>query len=121
MTLKLPRSTGFNLIELLIAISIVSLLAAIGTSTYSHHIVKARRLQAANTLSELAIAMEEYHIGHGSYANAGGEKFKAAGNRYYEFMVESAAEDDYVLAAIPRGARGEKDSTIRLNAKGEMS
>ena len=114
--------SGFSLIELLIVISIASLLMLAGTSTYSQHLVKARRLQAANTLSELAVTMEEYHIEHGSYPDTGIEKLKAANNRYYEFKIESAADDDYVLAAVPRGVQAERDGAcgvLQLHANGE--
>jgi type IV pilus assembly protein PilE len=118
------KNLGFSLIELLIAISIVCILAMAGLHVYSDHMIQARRLQAESILSELAIAMEEYQIAHGSYAQASILQLKipaAVNQRYYQFMVESATDGDYVLAAVPRGVQAENDKcgVLRLKANGE--
>ena len=114
---------GFSLIELLIAISIVSLLTMIGFSSYSHHLAHAKRLQAANQLSQLAIVMEAYHFEHGSYENASLASLYTPPKDFpYEFVLASATADDFVLMAKPVGAQAEKDracGALIVNARGE--
>jgi type IV pilus assembly protein PilE len=116
---------GFSLFELLITLSIVSILAISGSYWYGTYVTKARRLQAAGTLSELAVAMEAYQIEYGSYENAELAKLNvnmAASKPYYEFKIESATATDYVLTAIAHGNQASNDqdcASLSLNAKGE--
>ncbi len=120
----MKKSPGFQLIELIITLSIVSILIAISFPLYTRHLVEAKRLEAANTLSQLAIAIEQYQLIHQTYEQAsldalGFPEFIAKGN--YQLKIE-AQDQDYLLLAIPLGSQAENDmicSTLTLNAEGE--
>lgn len=58
---------GFTLLELLIVITIISLLSAALYSTFGYFRKKARKALAQNTMSNLAIALTQYRTDWGSF------------------------------------------------------
>ncbi|MFB0995669.1 MAG: prepilin-type N-terminal cleavage/methylation domain-containing protein, partial [Porticoccaceae bacterium] len=54
------RISGFTLLEILIAISIISLLASIGYPSYQQYIVTANRAAAQQFLLEAASVQQQY-------------------------------------------------------------
>lgn len=61
-------SRGFTLMELMIVVAIVAILAAIAYPSYTHEVIKSRRVAAAGCLSEYANYMERYYTTNLSYA-----------------------------------------------------
>src|SRR5579872_1815865 len=94
---KLNQHSGFHLLELLIAIAIISLLATLSIPLYSQYIVQERRLEAVQVLSKLAIAMEEYHVDQNSYVDATLAELHFSElivDGYYQLAIASASVDD---------------------------
>ena len=115
--------SGFHLIELLIVLTIVSIVTALGLPIYSHYFVQTNRLQAAHVLSEIAIAMEEYYMQHQTYQGASLSQlhFSELKNNY-RYRIQSANDHDYWLMAIPQGKQKENDQacgTLSCNSLGE--
>lgn len=110
---------GFSLIELLIAVSLLSILVAISLPLYSQHLVKARRFEAEVTLNKLAVMVERYQIERGSYAGVVVPDSVQRG--YYWFSVEGTASD-YVLIATPIGVQAGRDECgiLMVSGKGEF-
>ncbi len=67
------RCSGFSLIELLVAIVIISILAAIAVPNYLHMRVRAQTAQAQSELRNAATAMESYYVDYQSYPYTTGE------------------------------------------------
>lgn len=65
-----PQSRGYTVIEILVALAIVGLLAAIAVSSYSSYIVRGQRSAAKAALVRLAQGMERYYTACGSYSTA---------------------------------------------------
>jgi len=69
--MKLLRPTliqrGFSLMELMIAIAILGILAAIAVPGYQEHVRKTRRTEAHTALTTLATLQERYFSDYGSY------------------------------------------------------
>lgn len=63
-------SRGFTLIELMIAVVIVGILAAVAYPSYSEYVKKTRRAEAAAVLLEGAQVAERQFSQTGAYANA---------------------------------------------------
>lgn len=63
---------GFTLIELMIAVAIVGLLAAVAVPSYLAYITKGKRAEAQGALVTFANAMEQWRLQNGSYCDAGG-------------------------------------------------
>jgi type IV pilus assembly protein PilE len=117
---------GFHLIELLIVIAIISILLSIALPQYSQHLIHARRLQAANTLEKLALALEQYYFRHQSYTDATLTSLgfpSVIADNHYALLIQTAETDVYQIAAIPISSQAKKDScgTLILNATGERS
>ena len=64
---------GFTLIELMIAVAVVAILAAIAYPSYQDSIVKSRRADAKSALLELSVIMERLYTATGCY-NSGIDK-----------------------------------------------
>jgi len=116
---------GFHLIEILMTIAIIGITASLSFPLYTQYLVQARRVEAKNTLSQLALAMEQYHIEHNSYEDATLVNLnfpEMIAKENYQLSIQNATGQDYLLSAIPLGKQLEKDrecQTLSLNAKNE--
>lgn len=109
-----PRATrGFTLLELMIAVGIVAILAAVAYPTYTGYIRTARYSDAAVALNELAQAMERYYSANGSYLGAvvgtAGEGEtqvypSQSPESYYTLSITGQAATQYEIKATPAGA-----------------
>ncbi len=64
------KYAGFTLLELLIAISIIATLGAIGTSQYTGYVRKAKTINSASTIAELSLKIASYRSSYGVYPNS---------------------------------------------------
>ena len=62
---------GFTLIEVLIAIAIIAVLAAVALPSYGDYMRRAKFMEAALALSDMRARMEQYFLDNRSYSNAG--------------------------------------------------
>ena len=103
---------GFSLIELLIAIAIVAILAAVAVPSYQSQVRESRRMDAAGVLMQARQAMERYYSNNFTYVGAAaGATFSAqspidGGNIYYviDFAAGPAAAT-YTISATPQGGQ----------------
>lgn len=66
------KTRGFTLIELMIAVAIVGLLAAVAVPSYLSYVRQGKRAEAQGALVTFANAMEQWRLQNGSYCDAGG-------------------------------------------------
>jgi len=93
------RSSGFTLIELMIAVAIIGILAAIAYPSYVEYVKKTRRAEIAALLSEQAQTLERsYSRNSGTYI--GGGTGLSTGNPYYTITSTINAQD-FTLTAAP--------------------
>lgn len=103
---------GFHLVEILSVIAILSILCSLCLPLYGQYLVQARRLEATIALSQLALAMEQFHIEHNSYEGATLSTLHFSdniGKNNYHLRME-VTNNDYKLIAQPLGRQAEKDS-----------
>jgi type IV pilus assembly protein PilE len=67
MQLTLKKSSGFTLVELLVAMVIAAILAAVAIPAYSNYVRKARRTDAKTALLDMASLEERYFSVNNSY------------------------------------------------------
>jgi type IV pilus assembly protein PilE len=126
------RPSGFRLIELMIAVAIVGVLAAIAYPSYQDHVRKARRADARASLAELAQFMERWYTSNGRYRTAGGqapalpytEAPKDGSTKYYDLRLDADSLSDvaFTLEAEPKAAMaGDGCGTLRLSSTGVLS
>lgn len=61
---------GFSLIELMIAVAIVGVLAAVAIPAYHNHINRSRQAEAAQTLLQIKTSQERYYALNDEYASS---------------------------------------------------
>lgn len=102
-------SSGFTLIEILLAVAIIGILAAIAVPSYSIFITKANRTDAMNFLSEVAGEQQRYFSENNEYASTMNEldygnaaTFPSPEGHYTISISNSTTANlDYVLSATP--------------------
>lgn len=65
------RSAGFSLIELMVAVAIVAIIAAIAYPQYQNHVMRGFRAEAQQWLQDYAQMQEQYFLDRRAYAVAG--------------------------------------------------
>lgn len=120
--------TGFTLIEILIAVAIVGIIAAIGVPSYSAHTKKVRRADAKVTLTNSAQQLERCNIEFDAYNDSGCASALAGGGTittpegFYSITATTLTATTFTLTATPvsGGAQvGDGDCTsFTLNQAG---
>ncbi|MDQ6639116.1 MAG: prepilin-type N-terminal cleavage/methylation domain-containing protein [Pseudomonadota bacterium] len=64
------RTRGFTLIELMIAVAIIAILAAIAIPSYAEYVRRGRVTEAVSGLSGMRVKMEQYFQDNRTYAGA---------------------------------------------------
>jgi len=60
---------AFSLIELMLTIAIIGILAVVAIPSYSDYIVRAKRAEAKDMLSEIMFQQERYYVRNGTYVD----------------------------------------------------
>lgn len=111
VALNTSRSSGFTLIELMIAVAIVGILSAIAYPSYQAYVQQARRADAQAALVELAQFMERHYTSKGGYllnGNSGeapalpfSNSPKDGGATAYNLSLTETTAQTYRLQAVP--------------------
>lgn len=111
---------GFSLIELLVALAIVGVLAAVAYPSYTEQVRKSRRSDCAGAMASLGNAMERHYTVNSSYlgaADGGADTGTPAifattcpvdgGRATYDLTIQAATASTYTLRATPTGAQAD--------------
>src|SRR3989449_7965409 len=71
LPISMQRPTGFTLIELMVAIAIVAILAAIALPNYTDYVRRGKIQEATSTLLAMRTKMEQYFQDNRSYTTPG--------------------------------------------------
>jgi type IV pilus assembly protein PilE len=125
---------GFTLVELMIAVAIVAILAAIAFPSYQDQVNSSRRSDAQGTLSSFALAMERFYTSNTTYLGAAGTQAVPANSgapwifsseapldgatKYYDLTIKAGAtQNSYTLLATPKNAQA-GDGVMELDSTG---
>ncbi len=123
---------GFTLIELMVAVAIVGILAAIAYPSYVNNVTKSRRSAAESFILTVANKQEQYMLDARQYANDPGAlttlglAIPAEVSPYYTLAVSAvnaATPPTYTITAtpIPGGSQAANDTacpSLTLNQTG---
>jgi type IV pilus assembly protein PilE len=122
---------GFTLIELVIAVVLVAILAAVAIPAFTDAIRKGRRSEALASLSALQQAQERWRANHSSYStdmsSAGlNQPTTSIGSGYYGIAITAASATDYELTATATAGKSQANDAdcqvmaVKLVAGGEV-
>lgn len=118
---------GFTLIELMIAVAVVSILAAVAYPSYQDHIRKSRRAEAQSFMMAVAARQQQFLVdtrGYGESLSDVGVPTPDNVARAYavELAASAAPSPSFVLTATPRDAQArERCGTLSIDQNGSKS
>jgi len=120
----MKKQKAFTLIELMIAVVILGILAAISIPLYGEYVRSGRRVDAGTMLQTAAQWMERYRSeNNGSYLNATlpaqFSQSPDSGTAMYNITLTNITAGTYTLNAAPTGSMsGDVCQTLALNNTG---
>jgi len=93
------RTNGFSLIELMIAIAVISILAAVAIPSYSDYVMRGKIPAATVTLATKQVQMEQHFQDNRTYAGSPACTAELA-NDYFDFSCPVASATAYTLQAV---------------------
>lgn len=118
------RGRGFTLIELMIAVAVIAILAAIAVPSYMDAVRKSRRSDATTALAKIQLAQETYRLNHTKYGSLIdlGLNDDILTNGYYTITLSDISATGYTATAKPvSGTSQAADTscaTITMTVKG---
>ncbi|MBI5918845.1 MAG: prepilin-type N-terminal cleavage/methylation domain-containing protein [Nitrosomonadales bacterium] len=102
----MKQQSGFTLVELLIAVVIVSILGAVAIPAYTDYTKRGKISEATSNLASVRVAMEQYYQDNRSYLNGGacGATLPAAPTVQYFTFTCAATASTYTVTATGSGA-----------------
>lgn len=118
---------GFALIELLVAVAIVTILATLAVAYHQDHIRRSARAEAKAVLMEAAGFMERFYTLNGRYTTDTGAaplltgltQSPKEGTARYDISFAVITAQSYTLQAVPTGAQtNDECGTLTLTHTG---
>ncbi|WP_194723880.1 type IV pilin protein [Noviherbaspirillum malthae] len=115
------EQVGFTLIELVIAIAVVAILAAVALPSYQQYVVRANRAAAQAEMMEMANREQAHFVAHRTYADVaalGMALSDAVAAKYTPTItVVTDPIPGYTIVMTPKGSQ-QRDGALSLNSEG---
>lgn len=124
---RMNKIKGFSLIELMIAVAIMGILAAVIYPTYTDFVAKGGRADGLAAVMRVANLQEQFYLDNRQYAtdmndlNLGADPYVTDNGLY---SVDSTGTASFIVVATAQGKQASRDSaciTIQINDIGEKS
>lgn len=112
--MKQNSSQGFTLIEVMIAVVIIGILAAIAYPSYIDYIVKSGRSEGVAAVMKVANLQEQYYLDNRAYTTDMTKLGLPASPFLTEhgyYSVVSAGTSSFTITATAKGSQASRDST----------
>ncbi len=120
----MKKSSAFSLLEMLLTLTIISILCAIAYPSYSLYFLRQKRFTAEVTLLKLAAALENFYNEHNSYQQATLDNigFQTTMGDSYQFAIELATDTQYKISAEPIHSQQDTQcGKLSLDSNGEKN
>lgn len=128
MARALRRSRGFTLIEVLIAVAIVGILAAVAIPSYQKHVVTSNRSAAQAHLMDIAQAQQQFMVDNRAYAatlaELNGMTTPDKVSKYFTITIDvtSGPPPTFTATATPKAGTSQvSDVTLTINQAGNKT
>jgi len=97
--------SGFNLMEVIIAVALIGILTAIAVPSYRIYILKSHRSDGTNTLLAMQLGQERYRMNNTSYGTLAQtwSNVSSSENGYYLLSISNNTTNTYTLTATAVG------------------
>jgi type IV pilus assembly protein PilE len=114
------RSSGFTLIELMIAVAIIAILAAIAVPSYSEYVTRAKRADGKAALLQVQLAEEKWRANHTSYGSSTDIGISSSPDNHYAITYADIGANTYTATADP-GFTDAKCDNLSINQAGDKT
>jgi type IV pilus assembly protein PilE len=104
---NIRKTWGFTLMELMIAVAVVGILAAVAFPSYQSQVIKTRRSDGKAALMSAAAKQEQYYLDNKTYADTLAKLNVAAASPegYYQIRITASSATAFTLQAAPQGSQ----------------
>lgn len=105
----MKRTAGFTLVELMIAVAIVGILAAIVIPSYADYVRRGKIAEATSQLASMAVKLEQYFQDNRTYVGActaGTTAPLPTGLQYFTVTCPTLTNATFVVQAVGVAATG---------------
>jgi len=114
---------GFTLMEIMVAVVIVTILAAVAVPAYTDYVVRAKIPEATSGLAARQVRMEQYYQDTRTYENAPPCTLDSTSSQYFDFSCDGRPNaTTYTLQAVGKGQMaGFRYTVTQANVKSSPS
>ena len=115
MSSRRTHQHGYTLLELLLTVSIVTIITSIALPSYQNHVRRSHRGDAMAALMRIANAQEKWYLQNNTYSSSLTDlEVENTQNGYYTLSVDSADVDGFTASATAKsGGPQEGDDTCQ--------
>ena len=120
------KSAGFSLVEIIVALAILSILTGLAVPAYTDYVRRNRRSDAINTLLRLQLAQERWRASNITYATniASISDGASSDQKNYTIAIDGANNVSYTMTATPAAGSPQtadtKCQTFTINESGPV-
>lgn len=103
MPRRTTAQTGFTLIEVMIAVAIVAILAAVALPSYRDYVRRGKIPEATSELTARRLALEQWFQDNRDYSAAGGPCAVAWSTKYFNLSCSNLTALTYMVTAQGTG------------------
>ncbi len=110
MTDRPSKQTGYTLLELLITVSIITIVTSIALPSYQKHVQRSHRGDAMAALLKIANAQEKFYLQNNTYTTVLTDlNIDGTANGYYTLTINNADVDEFSASADPQSGGPQAD------------
>jgi type IV pilus assembly protein PilE len=121
MSRVMHKRSGFSLIELMVALAIIAILAAIALPSYRQYVIRSHRRAAQTSLMDIASRQHQYFVANRAYASTSdlGYVLPTEVDEYYDFDIalDAGPPPNFTITFTPQGGQA-SDGDLTLDGEG---